>query len=78
MKFISLLSAAGFIALGVSVIAASLNAEVTGIYAASAALLVALGAVRDYAPRAARWEPGQSRVTRFASAPVTPAGRLAA
>lgn len=76
MKLISFLSAAASLALGVSLVAASLNAESTGIYAGAASLLIALGAIRDYSPRAARWEPGRS--ARFPSARPTPAHRLAA
>jgi hypothetical protein len=78
MKLISFLSAASYLALGASVIAASLNAEATGIYAASAALLIVLGAIRDYSPRTARWEPSRSNVARFPAAAATPSERLAA
>lgn len=78
MKLISFLSAAAVLALGVSLLAASLNAEATGSYAAAASLLIVLGAVRDYSPRRSYWEPGRSRAVRFPSARRTPDRRLAA
>lgn len=78
MKLISLLSAAALLALGVSAFDLTFSAPVMGSYAAATAVLVALGAVRDYTPRRSYWEPGRGRTTRFPAAPARRAERLAA
>jgi len=78
MKIISFLSAAALVVLGVSAFALSFSAPAIGSYAAAASLLVVIGAVRDYSPRAARWEPGRNRVSRFPAAPARRTERLAA
>lgn len=77
MKIISLLSAAASLGLGVSLLALSLGAQPEGCYAATASMLVLLGAVRDYSPRRSAWEP-QGAITRFPSAPARHEERLAA
>jgi Mn2+/Fe2+ NRAMP family transporter len=78
MKLIPFLSAAAFLALGVSLLALSLGAQAVGSYATAAAVLVLLGAVRDYTPRRSCWEPGRARTARFPSAPAGRSERLAA
>lgn len=78
MKIISYLSATALVVLGVSAIALSFSAPAIGTYSAAASLLVVLGAVRDYSPRHARWEPGRGRLTRFPAAPARRTERLAA
>lgn len=78
MKLISLLSAAALLGLGVFALDLSFSAHVLSSYAAAASILVVLGAVRDYSPRRAYWEPAPAGVTRFPSTPVTPPARLAA
>jgi len=78
MKLISFLSAAAFIALGVSLLALSLGASAVGSYATAASTLVVLGAVRDYTPRRSCWEPGRTGTARFPSAPAGHSERLAA
>jgi hypothetical protein len=70
MKLISILSATALVGLGVSAFALSFSAPAFGTYAASASLLVVLGAVRDYTPRRSYWEPGHGRTTRFPAAPA--------
>ena len=78
MKLISYLSAAAFVGLGVFLLALALDAGVLGSYAATASVLIVLGAVRDYSPRRSHWEPGQSRTTRFPASSDRPSDRLAA
>jgi hypothetical protein len=78
MKLISFLSAAAFIALGVSLLALALGAPAVGSYAAAASVLVLLGGIRDYTPRRSCWEPGRARTARFPSAPAGQSDRLAA
>ncbi len=78
MKLISFLSAAALLGLGVFALELSFSAHVLGSYAAAASILVVLGAVRDYTPRRAYWEPVPAGVTRFPSAPVAQPARLAA
>ena len=78
MKTISFLSAAAFVALGVSFLAASFSASALGSYAAAASVLIVLGAVRDYSPRRSYWEPGQARTTRFPAAATQASDRMAA
>ena len=76
MKLISILAAAAALGLGVSLLALSRGAAPEGTFAASASVLVLLGAVREYTPRRSYWEPG--RFTRFPKAPARRAERLAA
>jgi hypothetical protein len=78
MKLISLLSAAAFLALGVSLLALNFGAPAVGSYAAAASVLVLLGAVRDYTPRRSCWEPGRTSAARFPSASAGQPERLAA
>jgi len=77
MKIISFLSAAASLGLGVSLLALTLGAQPEACYAATASLLVLLGAVRDYSPRRAAWEPRRATV-RFPTAPARREERLAA
>lgn len=78
MKLISYLSAAAFVALGVSLLAASFSAAALGGYAAAASVLIVLGFVRDYSPRRSYWEPGQARAARFPVSSARPSDRMAA
>ena len=77
MKLISLLAAAASLGLGVSLLALSLGAQPEGCYAATASMLVLLGAVRDYTPRRSAWEPRRA-IVRFPTAPARQVERLAA
>jgi len=77
MKIISFLSAAASLGLGVSLLAIAFGAQPESCYAATASVLVLLGAVRDYSPRRSAWEPRRA-IARFPSAPDGHVERLAA
>jgi hypothetical protein len=78
MKLITFLSAAALAGLGVSLLALIFSAQSLGGFAVTASVVVLLGAVRDYAPRHAGWEPRPTRATRFPALPASQVDRLAA
>jgi hypothetical protein len=78
MKLISFLAASATVGLALSALDLSFSAPALGTYATAASLLVVLGAVRDYRPRRAYWEPASARTTRFPGAAAPEGHRLAA
>ncbi|MCX6945408.1 MAG: hypothetical protein WCL24_03660 [Verrucomicrobiota bacterium] len=78
MKLSSLLSTAALLALALSVLDLSLNAESLGLFAALASTLFLLGVVRDYAPRRPYWQPRHPALVPFPAPPARALERLAA
>lgn len=67
MKLITFLAATALAMLGTFTLALSDGRHALGLYAVGTALLLVLGAVRDYSPRRPLWEPrgyGRSAATR--------------
>jgi hypothetical protein len=70
MKFLSFLSAAALVGLGVSILDLTFSAESLGVFAATASILFLLGVVRDYAPRRPYWQPASATVIHFPRRPA--------